>query len=122
MTPLLLAWLAAAAAPDPGMVACRNAPTESVLARCWQGQRQQAEAAVDGAVARLIDRNRDDEPGLAEALSASQAAWRAWRDIQCRVDTWDSRLGTAAGVYLDQCLAGYARQRASHLAAMVAQP
>ncbi len=124
MTLALVAMLALFAAPAAaaGQQPCAASHRESQLAACWQRQREIEEARVDKALRQLIDRNLDDEPGLAEALRASQAAWTAWRDIQCRADTWDSRRGTAAGVYLDQCLAGYSGSRAAALAAMVASP
>ncbi|MBV9931874.1 MAG: DUF1311 domain-containing protein [Alphaproteobacteria bacterium] len=59
--------------------------------------------AMEGLMQRLLARAADDA-GLRTALGEAQATWLRNRDAECRVDTWESASGTAAGTEWLYCL------------------
>jgi uncharacterized protein YecT (DUF1311 family) len=46
----------------------------------------------------------DTEPGFAAALLASQRAWLAFRDAQCRIESYEWRGGSMQAFRESQCL------------------
>ena len=112
-----IVWPADASAED-----CRDAPAETDFAQCWHEQYLKSEESVQQKLRTLMERHRRDEPELAALLATSQDAWFNWRTAACHVQTYDSRKGTAFGVYWDMCLARMNRARDAELQFMLDNP
>jgi uncharacterized protein YecT (DUF1311 family) len=95
--------------------------TEADMVTCRERARRAADRDLNAVYQRLLVAKRDETKYVA-ALRTSERAWIAFRDAQCTVDTWDSRGGTAFGVYVDSCVTTMTRQRIAALTAIVAAP
>ncbi|MFD1950516.1 lysozyme inhibitor LprI family protein [Sphingomonas arantia] len=120
----LLISLAAATA------GCGDKPNQTAMTMCQQAVAAQADADMDRtwkqvyATMQQADRDRADEakptePGFAAALLASQRAWLAFRDAECRIESYEWRGGTMQPFTAGQCLAAVTRQRTAQLRAML---
>ena len=91
-----------------------------------------ADAALNDQYRRLMvvmvsaDRTRDDDlrkgaekpdgdPGYRSALLASQRAWIAYRDADCKVASFEFRGGSAQGMAGGQCLTDVTKARTAEL-------
>jgi uncharacterized protein YecT (DUF1311 family) len=111
----------AVAAPEPDDP-CRNAANDQEMRACRQAQLAESERHLSETFARLHKAQISDEPKLAELLTAAQAAWRSYRDVECQVRTYDSASGTAYDLYLNSCLQELNRERADRLQWMLDHP
>ena len=122
---LLIAVLALATAEDCGdkpsqtaMTMCQGALAEAAgaeMSRVWKS----AQAAMQQA-----DRDQDtpppkSEPGYAQALLASQRAWLAFRDAECRIESYEWRGGSMAPFTENQCMTELTKARTQQLRAML---
>jgi uncharacterized protein YecT (DUF1311 family) len=78
------------------------------MVMCLSDEGAAWEALMEAAVARLSSAR----PETADALTAAQADWRAFRETECnyRVVRWGE--GSGARVELASCMAGLAADRA----------
>ena len=90
--------------PTDGVRPCADAATEAEMLRCRQQAFADSEGEVDGFYQQLMKSYEKDEPGLHALLQQAQAAWRDYRDAQCRVDTYYSLSGSAYETYWLECL------------------
>jgi len=109
-------------APTDGLDPCANAATEAEMLRCRQQAFADSESAVDGFYQQLISNNAKDEPDLLALLQQAQAAWRDYRDAQCRVDTYYSASGSAYETYWLDCLEKANGARAHQLERLLESP
>ncbi len=115
---VICAASAAGADDDP----CRHAQQTQDFNKCWHEQFQKSETEVQQKLRRLIERNRKDEPPLADLLTKAQRAWLTWRKAACKVETYDSRSGTGFSVYWDKCLIKMNLARSAELQEMLDNP
>ncbi|MCC2977434.1 lysozyme inhibitor LprI family protein [Sphingomonas sp. PL-96] len=119
---LLIALALATAADDCGdkdnqaaMTMCEKAVadrTDAEMNRVWktvQASMQQADRDDGG------DRVGKGEPSYAQALLASQRAWLAFRDAQCRIASYEWRGGSMEPFAYNQCLAAVTAARTQQL-------
>lgn len=99
---LLLALATAEAMPASAQSAdCSGSADERQLLACHQSNVSRQGRELDTLLARLAGR-ADDE--LRKLLTKSQRAWLQYRDAECAVRTFESRLGTAAETLLLACV------------------
>ncbi len=115
-------WLIAAAPDGAAREPCAGSPTEASMAACHARERAAADRDLNAAYRKLQANYRRDEPGLAAALVTAQRRWIAFRDAECVVATWDSRGGSAFGVYADACATRLTRARTATFRDMLAAP
>ena len=104
--------------PDP----CANSATEADMLRCRHQEFADSESEVDGLYQQLMNSYAKDEPGLHPLLQQAQAAWRDYRDAQCRVDTYYSASGSAYEIYWLECLEKANGARALQLEWLIESP
>lgn len=100
---------------------CARSATEQSLLRC----REAATAAQARTIARLnakLVARASDDGGYQKALREAQAAWLRHRDAECRVDTWESRDGSAFRVQLVYCQQQRNERRIAELTERVSTP
>ena len=121
---LLLANVALASAavavekPDP----CGGSANDAALRACRDTNHKASERRLRETYEKLHTSHRKDEPKLAELLASAQKAWRSFRDVECRVQTYDSASGTMYDTYLLACLTKMNEERATSLQAMLDAP
>jgi len=116
---LALAGAAAAAEkPDP----CGGSANDAALRTCRDTNHKASERRLRETYDQLHTRHRKDEPKLADLLAAAQKAWRSFRDVECRVRTYESASGTMYDTYLLACLTELNEDRAKGLQAMIDEP
>lgn len=99
---------------------CRGSATERELLACRQSSVARQEVELGALVKRLSD--RADELELKRLLANAQSDWLRYRDAECKVRTFESRLGSAAEVYWLSCLSDMNRGRIDDLQKAVASP
>lgn len=120
---VLLSVLPAMAAAQE--VDCDNALTQADMNACAYQDWEQADAELNAlwptaraAMKRLDSVLSDDLRGADAALLASQRAWIAFRDAQCRAEGFAMRGGSAEPMLVSGCLATLTRQRIEDLRLM----
>jgi uncharacterized protein YecT (DUF1311 family) len=123
---LLLALLAAGAEPPP---ACSDPQTQSEINLCAAEDARQADAelnrqwAATAAAMKALDEGgyaaQDGRPGYHQALLDAQRAWIRFRDLQCRVEGYAMRGGSAESMMISGCLASLTRDRTRQLRDLV---
>jgi uncharacterized protein YecT (DUF1311 family) len=120
---VLLSVLPAMAAAQA--VDCDNALTQADMNACAYQDWEQADAELNAlwpkaraAMKRLDSVLSDDLRGADAALLASQRAWIAFRDAQCRAEGFAMRGGSAEPMLVSGCLATLTRQRIEDLRLM----
>lgn len=86
--------------------------TDAEMNRVWktvQASMQQVDRDDGG------DRVGKGEPSYAQALLASQRAWLAFRDAQCRIAGYEWRGGSMEAFAANQCLAAVTTARTQQL-------
>ncbi|GGE73229.1 lysozyme inhibitor LprI family protein [Sphingomonas prati] len=122
---VLLMALAAATAGN-----CGDKPNQTAMTMCQRAVAAQADANLNRiwkqayAAMQQADRTlsmgvNTSEPGYAAALLASQRAWLAFRNAECRIESYEWRGGTMQPFTASQCLAEVTRQRTAQLRAML---
>lgn len=119
----LLMILAAAAAN------CGDKPNQTAMTMCAAAQSNQADAEMNRVwkqVTAQMQRSDRDEPstdrsdvGFAPALLASQRAWLAFRDAECRIESYEWRGGSMQPFTYNQCLTELTQQRTRQLRAII---
>lgn len=102
--------------------ACAGSANEVALLACRQARLDRSDTALKTAIGKLDRSARQDEPELATALSASQAAWLTYREAECRVRTYESRNGAAFKAYWLACMNDLTLIRLRDLRLMQDQP
>ncbi|WP_442679971.1 lysozyme inhibitor LprI family protein [Sphingomonas sp. ASY06-1R] len=117
--------LAAAAAGN-----CGDKDNQTAMSMCQAQVAAQADREMNRVWAQVYpvmqqaDRDYDRpkmggnaEPGFAAALLASQRAWLAFRDAQCRIESYEWRGGTMQPFRESQCLTDVTLARTRQLRA-----
>ena len=104
---------------------CVALVTQAYVTRCEYRRFQKADREMNAqwkvmlAKMREADRGPQDPrshpPGYADALIASQRAWLAYRDAQCRIEGYDDRGGTAEPMRVNACKAAMTAARTREL-------
>jgi len=121
--------LAAAAAGQPALK-CDDAQTQSEINLCAVQEAKKADAALNrqwaatAAIMRAQDKGgytpKDGRPGFYAALLDAQRAWIKFRDLECRVEGYAMRGGSAEPMTVSACLAQVTRARTAQLKDLVA--
>jgi uncharacterized protein YecT (DUF1311 family) len=123
----LLALAAAASVP------CGNLSNQAAMTECQGQAARRADAAMNAVWKRLLpqmrqaDAHPDDpddpalrkEPGYAQSLVAAQRAWLAWRDQECRIESYEWRGGTMQSYSENECMEILTRERTRQLGTML---
>lgn len=119
---IALALAGAAAAED-----CGDKQTQTAMTMCEKAAADRADAEMNRVwktvQAAMQRADRDDgggrmgkgEPSYAQALLASQRAWLAFRDAQCRIASFEWRGGTMEPFAANQCLVAVTTARTQQL-------
>lgn len=124
----LLACLLTVGAAPSGSAAprlkdtCAGSANEVALLACRQVRLDRSDSELKTAIGELEQNARQDEPELAKALSASQAAWLTYRETECRVRTYESHNGSAFKTYWLACMSDLNRVRLRDLRLLQNQP
>lgn len=126
MSALLPLLLAAAATASSN---CGDQPTQTGMTMCFGEEATRADTEMNAVWKQVqtsmqrLDRDADApttrEPGFAQALLASQRAWLAFRDTECRIESYEHRGGSMQPATENQCMAGITRQRTEQLRALL---
>ena len=122
MAGLIVLSLAYDARAAPMHDPCRGAANDETMRACRQAQFDASEQRLRETYEKLHANDMQSQPKRAELLAVVQAAWRAFRDVECRLQNYDSASGTAYDLYLLVCLTQLNDARASQLQAMIEQP
>lgn len=122
---LLLAVLAAGAAAAEPKLNCDDPQTQMELNFCAAEDAKKADAAlnrqwtVTSAAMKAQDKAgyapKDGRPGYFAALLEAQRAWIKFRDLECRVEGFAMRGGSAESMVYSGCLAEVTRARTAQL-------
>ena len=114
--PFTLAY-AAAATRDP----CMGSATDSALLACRTTAYKRSLARVEAIEAKLTASYGKDIARV-QALVDAQVAWRAFRETDCKLRTFDSAGGSAYEVYRLDCWAMMNERRAEQLNSLARAP
>lgn len=124
---LLLAAMSAATEPQ---LKCDDPQTQAEINMCAAEDARQADAALNrqwaatAAKMRAQDKAayapKDGRPGYYAALLEAQRAWIRFRDLECRVEGYAMRGGSAEPMMISGCLAAVTRARTAQLRDMAA--
>jgi uncharacterized protein YecT (DUF1311 family) len=122
---ILLLVLAAAADAVPD---CRDPRTQFEMNVCAAEDYKKADAELNRQWAATVARmraqdkagsvHRDGRPGYHAALLEAQRAWIKFRDLECRVEGYAMRGGSAEPMIVSGCLAEATRARTKQLRTM----
>ena len=101
---------------------CLGAASENALLACRKKQFDDSTRELTGIYEKLHRQYGKSEPPLATALEQAQTAWLNYRDLECKVRTFESSSGSAYEVYKLDCLAKLNAQRITDLKALGAAP
>lgn len=129
MSAVLSILLATAATGAPATSSCGDQPTQTGMTMCFGQAAERADAdmntvwkQIQSAMQRL-DREADPadprEPGFAQALLTSQRAWLAFRDAECRIESYEHRGGSMQPATENQCMADVTKARTKQLRALL---
>lgn len=100
---------------------CGDKPNQTAMTMCQKAVADQADAEMNRAwtplYAKMKLRDRD-EPDYAAALLAAQRAWLAFRDAECRIESYEWRGGSMQPFTANQCRAAVTRTRTRQLVEM----
>ena len=117
----MIGWLLflAAGAADT----CGDKPNQTAMTMCEKAVADRADAEMNLAWKQVYPAmqrlDRIQEPGFAAALLASQRAWIAFRDAECRIESYESRGGSMQPFTENQCRAEVTRTRTRQLRMML---
>jgi uncharacterized protein YecT (DUF1311 family) len=126
---MILALLLAAAGQAP-QLDCKDPQTQSAMTECESLRFKRADAALNrqwaitkAAVARQDgDYGANDKRGTdSAALLASQRAWLAYRDAECKIEGFAMRGGTGEPMLVAGCMADLTQARTKQLTGLVPQ-
>jgi len=119
----MIGWLLLLAAA-PGPDDCGDKPNQTAMTMCQKAEADRADAAMNTAWKQVYPAmqrlDRKGQPGYAATLLASQRAWLAFRDSECRIESYEWRGGTMQPFTENQCRAEVTRTRTQQLRAMLA--
>ena len=114
----LLLLLAAGAADT-----CGDKPNQTAMTMCEKAVADRADAEMNVAWKQVYPAmqrlDRTQEPGFSAALLASQRAWIAFRDAECRIESYEWRGGTMQPFTENQCRTEVTRTRTRQLRMML---
>ncbi len=82
---------------------CKNYTTAYDIGKCYQDIVDVRKKEMNTVFEKLHKNYKDDDPNQALSLDESQRAWVKFKDANCRMETWDSRMGTGFGEYWNRC-------------------
>ena len=103
---------------------CANAVTQSEMTGCARAEAEAASRALDAQWATTLAAMREKDvaegltgnaDGYAQTLIASQQSWAQYREMQCRLESFEMRGGTAAPMIEYGCKARLTRERTAAL-------
>jgi uncharacterized protein YecT (DUF1311 family) len=113
----------ASAAPRPAdKDPCLAAASEQALQSCRKKQFDDSTRELNGIYEKLHRQYSKSEPSLATALEQAQNAWLSYRDLECKVRTFESSSGSGYEAYKLDCLAKLNALRITDLKALVSAP
>src|SRR5262245_65420895 len=119
VTVILFLALSCPAVAEPKADPCAGSADDAAMRACRKVQLDASERRIREFYGKLHARHAGDEPKLAKLLASAQVKWRAFRDVECKVRTYESASGTMGDVYLLACLAEMNNERAGQLQEMV---
>ncbi len=121
--------LLALAAANPALK-CDDPQTQIELTMCAGEDAKKADAelnrqwAATAAIMRAQDKAgyapKDGRPGYYAALLEAQRAWIKFRDLECRIEGFSMRGGSAEPMVINSCLAEVTRARTKQLKQLAA--
>jgi uncharacterized protein YecT (DUF1311 family) len=124
-----LALFALAAAAEPKLN-CDDPQTQMEINLCAAEDYKQADAELNrqwtATAARMREQDKaayapkDGRPGYYAALLEAQRAWIRFRDLECRVEGYAMRGGSAEPMMISGCLAAVTKARTAQLKEIVA--
>jgi uncharacterized protein YecT (DUF1311 family) len=100
---------------------CAYPATDEELLTCRHKDHDRAEASVHELVQALAKMQQGDAE-LRRVFATAQAKWSEFREAECKLETFDSRDGTAFESYWLECLTTHARERIKTLQRMKDNP
>ena len=125
---MILALFLMAAAADPR---CSSVKTDDLIA-CAAAEHRRADVALNAAYQQALRELRSQDADTAggraangglsysQSLIASERAWIAYRDAQCRVENYGSWDGRELPIYQLGCLTASTEARTKELKELVA--
>jgi len=113
---------ASATPRSPDKDPCLEAASESSLLACRKKQFDDSTHELTGIYEKLHRQYGKNEPPLATALEQAQTAWLNYRDLECKVRTFESSSGSGYEVYKLDCLSKLNALRIIDLKKLVSAP
>ena len=101
---------------------CAESATEEDLFNCRKQQQLDSDKIMTFFYNELYNNHLENEPKLALLIKKSQESWLAFRDANCKVQTYYSIGGRAFDVYWFDCLTIMNRARLMEIQNQISAP
>lgn len=101
---------------------CIDEKTQHEMDECGERSLKSAASNMESMLAKLIKNHTTSEPELSIALKTSQTSWKIYMEDSCKVETYDSRDGSAFHAIWNACLEIKINERISYLSWMMENP
>ncbi len=107
---------------------CKGAASEAEMGACASRHLDKADRELNQLYGKLMDSYKDDKPirlnvgTRADFLRNAQREWIKFRDVSCRLETYDSIGGSGFGTIYTFCLLKYTQERVLYLRELEGAP
>ncbi len=103
-------------------MACIDENTQQAMDKCGERSLVKVTSRMNKTLALLKKNYINTEPDLFKLLQVSQLSWQSYMELNCKIETYDSRNGSGFNSIWNACLEAKINERISFLNWMMENP